>query len=56
VKELAVKTSAHTQFAEITGEVQRVVDESGVKEGLCICFVPHTTARIKLQKKRRAFL
>jgi len=50
VKELAVKTSAHTQFAEITSEVQRVVDESGVKEGLCICFVPHTTAGITINE------
>jgi len=53
VKELVVSTSAYAEFVEITDRVQRVVDESGVKEGACICFVPHTTARVKLQKKRK---
>jgi secondary thiamine-phosphate synthase enzyme len=50
MKELMVKTSAHTQFVEITGEVQRVVGESGVQEGVCICFVPHTTAGITINE------
>jgi secondary thiamine-phosphate synthase enzyme len=50
VKELVVATSAHTEFVEITDEVQRVVDESGVKEGVCICFVPHTTAGITINE------
>lgn len=50
MNELAVKTSAHTQFVEITDEVQRVVDESGVKEGICVCFVPHTTAGITINE------
>jgi len=50
VKELIVKTSAHAQFVEITDEVQRVVDASSVKEGVCICFVPHTTAGITINE------
>ena len=53
MNELVVSTRAHTEFVEITDRVQRIVDESGVKDGLCVCFVPHTTARIKLQKKRK---
>lgn len=48
--ELIVKTSQHTEFVEITDHVQRVVDESGVKEGACICFVPHTTAGITINE------
>ena len=50
MKELVVSTSAHTEFVEITDRVQRVVDESGVPEGLCICFVPHTTAGITINE------
>ena len=50
MKELIVKTSAHAQFVEITDEVQRVVDASSVKEGVCICFVPHTTAGITINE------
>jgi secondary thiamine-phosphate synthase enzyme len=50
VKELVVSTSAHTEFVEITDRVQRAIDESGVKEGLCVCFVPHTTAGITINE------
>ena len=50
MNELIVKTNRHTEFVEITGDAQRVVDKSGVKEGVCICFVPHTTAGITINE------
>jgi secondary thiamine-phosphate synthase enzyme len=50
VKELVVSTGAHTELVEITDRVQWVIDESGVKEGLCVCFVPHTTAGITINE------
>ncbi|MGA2137308.1 MAG: secondary thiamine-phosphate synthase enzyme YjbQ [Verrucomicrobiia bacterium] len=50
MNELIVKTNRHTEFVEITGDVQRLVDKSGVKEGVCICFVPHTTAGITINE------
>jgi thiamine phosphate synthase YjbQ (UPF0047 family) len=49
--ELTVRTTQHTEFVEITDEIQRVVSESGVKDGVCIAFVPHTTARKNSQTK-----
>jgi secondary thiamine-phosphate synthase enzyme len=50
MKELDVKTSSHTEFVEITERVQRAVDESGVKDGVCVCFMPHTTAGITINE------
>ena len=50
MKELTVKTGEHTQFVEITERVQEVVTESGVREGMCVCFVPHTTAGITINE------
>lgn len=50
MNELIVNTRAHTEFVEITDRVQRIVDESGVNEGVCICFVPHTTAGITINE------
>jgi secondary thiamine-phosphate synthase enzyme len=50
MKELMIKTSRHTEFVEITEQVQTVVDGAGVKEGVCICFVPHTTAGITINE------
>lgn len=35
---------------EITGEVQAVVQRSGVREGLCTVFVQHTSASLVIQE------
>jgi secondary thiamine-phosphate synthase enzyme len=37
-------------FPEITDEVQRTVDASGMKERVCYIFVPHTTAAITVNE------
>ena len=34
------------QLVNVTAEVQRAVVESGVRDGLCQVFVPHTTAAV----------
>jgi len=45
-KVLNVRTPSHTTFINITREVKAFVEESGIKEGLCIIYVPHTTAAV----------
>jgi secondary thiamine-phosphate synthase enzyme len=50
VTEISVRTSQHAQFVEITGEVERVVTESGINDGVCTVFVPHTTAGITINE------
>jgi len=50
MKELVIKTNRHSEFIEITEQVQREVSESGVKDGVCVCFVPHTTAGITINE------
>ncbi|MDX9973691.1 MAG: secondary thiamine-phosphate synthase enzyme YjbQ [FCB group bacterium] len=49
-KDLALQTREHTQFLVIDDAVQRAVTESGVKEGVCTVFVPHTTAGITINE------
>jgi secondary thiamine-phosphate synthase enzyme len=44
VNSITVQTQARTQLLDITAEVQSAVAESGVREGMCYVFVPHTTA------------
>jgi len=48
--ELTIKTRDHCQFVNIDREVQRVVSESGVRDGVCTIFVPHTTAGITINE------
>jgi secondary thiamine-phosphate synthase enzyme len=41
-------TSHKTQLMDITAEVKEAVIKSGVKEGICIVFTPHTTGSVFL--------
>jgi secondary thiamine-phosphate synthase enzyme len=50
VVELEVRTRAHSELADITSLVQRAVADSGVHEGFCHVFVPHTTAGLTLNE------
>ena len=47
---LAVETRAHREFVDITERVQEVVRASGVREGRCLLFVPHTTAGLTINE------
>ncbi len=45
-----VRTDRRTQMVDITREVQGKVAESGVNEGICVVYVPHTTAGITINE------
>lgn len=45
-KELWFNTSKRREFVNITPDVERVVKESGVKEGLCLVNAMHITASV----------
>jgi secondary thiamine-phosphate synthase enzyme len=50
VQTLTVKTGARLEFIDLTSQVQAAVRQSGVKEGLCHLFVPHTTAAVTINE------
>jgi len=50
LKEITIKTSIQIQILDITAQVQKVVRESGIIEGLCCVFVPHTTAGVTINE------
>ncbi len=50
IKSLNLKTASRTEFRDITSEVQRLVDESGIKQGVCYVYVPHTTAGVTINE------
>ncbi|MBR3555878.1 MAG: secondary thiamine-phosphate synthase enzyme YjbQ [Oscillospiraceae bacterium] len=47
---LNVDTAEHTQMVDITGLIQKAVEESGVRAGICTVFVPHTTAAVTINE------
>lgn len=46
----AVNTGAVESLVDITGKVSNIVSESGVKEGICCVFTPHTTAAVTINE------
>ena len=47
---LTVKTKSKTEFIDITSEVQQSVRSAGISDGLCMLYVPHTTAAITINE------
>ena len=47
---LTVKTHATTEFIDITADVRQRVQQSGIAEGICFLYVPHTTAAVTINE------
>ena len=47
---LQISSSRKTEFIDITGEVARFVQNSGISSGMCHLFVPHTTAAVTINE------
>ena len=47
---LDITTKKHTETQDITRLIQKAVTDSGVKEGLCTVFIPHTTAAVTINE------
>lgn len=50
VQSITVKTHHRNEMINITEKIRNYVLESGVKEGMIILFVPHTTAAITINE------
>ena len=53
---LYIQTEGHIQMLDITGEVQRLVSECGISSGICVLFLPHTTAGLLISENRDPYL
>lgn len=50
VRYINVRSRSRIEFIDITGMVQEVVKEAGIKSGICYLYVPHTTAGITINE------
>jgi secondary thiamine-phosphate synthase enzyme len=48
--DIVVTTLERCQLVDITGEVRRAVRTSGLRDGLCLVWCPHTTAGITVNE------
>jgi secondary thiamine-phosphate synthase enzyme len=49
-QQIQVRTRSHAELVDVTAQVQEAVSHSGVSDGLCHVFVPHTTAGLTLNE------
>lgn len=50
MKHLKIKTKARNDFVDVTAVVAQEVTSSGIEQGICTLFVPHTTAGITINE------
>jgi len=47
---ITVRSSQKEELMDITGEVELIVRKSGIKDGICHIYTPHTTAAITINE------
>ncbi len=48
--QLSVRTHDQTEMIDITAQVQDALDAQKIKNGLCMVYVPHTTAAVTINE------
>lgn len=50
IHSISISSKSHEELIDITGEVVRAVRETGISEGICVIYTPHTTAGITINE------
>jgi len=50
LSDFSVRTGGTTDWINITNQVEKIVAASGVSEGICVVFIPHTTAAVTINE------
>lgn len=48
--EYSVATNSRTELVKIDHLIEKAIEESGIKDGTCYVFVPHTTAGVTINE------
>ena len=47
---LTVKTRERTELIDITSDINQLIQKTGIDQGLCMIYVPHTTAAVTINE------
>jgi secondary thiamine-phosphate synthase enzyme len=50
MKKFDISTSSTEAFVDITAKVEEEIRASGVKTGICLVYIPHTTAAVTINE------
>jgi secondary thiamine-phosphate synthase enzyme len=46
----SVSTNSRMDFVKIDHQIQKIVSESGINDGICCIYIPHTTAAVTINE------
>jgi secondary thiamine-phosphate synthase enzyme len=49
-KEYSIRTSQKIEFINIDDKIEAALKEGGIENGICVVFVPHTTAGVTINE------
>ena len=55
-REVQLRTAGGLTVTDITEQVRTAVHESGIQDGICCVFSPHTTCSVRINEWERGFL
>ena len=50
MREILVKTSKKNEMVDITGKIEKILEEEKLENGILIVYVPHTTAGVTINE------
>lgn len=48
--EYSISTNSRTELVRIDHVIEKAIEDSGIKDGICCVFVPHTTAGVTINE------
>ncbi|MDO9577201.1 MAG: secondary thiamine-phosphate synthase enzyme YjbQ [Candidatus Cloacimonadales bacterium] len=49
-KKIEVRTTRREELIDVTKQIREIVQQSGIKNGMLVLFVPHTTAAVTINE------
>jgi secondary thiamine-phosphate synthase enzyme len=50
IKDIILATHSRNELVNIDRQIKKVVSDSGIQEGICIIWIPHTTAAVTINE------
>ena len=50
IHKIDIITRTRTEFVDVTSQIQEIIRQNEVKEGICYLYVPHTTAAVTINE------
>lgn len=55
IEELTVRSREQSELIDLTAGIQSIIVQSGVKNGICVVYVPHTTVGLLINEPEPGF-